>query len=294
MQARIVDHLLVVGVGLIGGSLALALKRVGAVGRVTGSGRNVEHLRRAVELGVIDDYSLDPGQAAASADMVFLGVPVGVTASVLQQLVGKMQKKIIITDGGSTKVGPLSDARQVLGARACRFVPGHPIAGSERSGVEAARADLYRDHKVLLTPDKETDADAVDSVERMWRATGAVVERMDAGSHDRVLGLTSHLPHILAYALVDFIASDDHADRCFDLAAGGFFDFTRIASSDPVMWRDIAISNASSLSTSLDRFIDVLEHLKFLVDEGRSTEIEQIFRNARDARERLIDKRRRQ
>jgi prephenate dehydrogenase len=286
-----IENLLVVGVGLIGGSLALALKRAGVVGRVVGCGRRVAGLEQAMRLGVIDAYDTDLPAAAARADVIFLGVPVGAMARLLESMAPVLAEGVVVTDGGSTKRGPLSAARAALGAAFSRFVPGHPIAGSERSGVSAARADLYDSHKVLLTPETGTARDAIERVEWMWRQAGAVVESMDAGEHDRVLGITSHLPHVLAYALVDFIARSPDATRCFDLAAGGFIDFTRIASSDPVMWRDISIDNADTLASSLDRFIDALVVIRQMIEQGRGDDIEQLYRSAREARERLIDKR---
>ncbi len=287
-----IGNLLVIGTGLIGGSLALALKRAGAVDRVTGFGRRPEHLAEAVTLGVIDDYTDDPTAAAARADVVFLGVPVGAMGGVLSAVAPAVRPEAVVTDGGSTKVGPIESAREALGMRFSRFVPGHPIAGSERSGVAAARADLFDDHRVLLTPCKGTDRDAVERVTRMWRHCGAVVEQMDATDHDRILGMTSHLPHVLAFALVDHIARGADADRCFELAAGGFLDFTRIAGSDPVMWRDIAVDNSAALGSALGDYIGVLQAVKDLVERGQGYELERLFANARRARELLIDRRR--
>lgn len=287
------SRLLVVGVGLIGGSLALSLKKSGVVGHVTGFGRRIERLENAVELGVLDDFSTDLEAAASRADVIFIGTPVGAMPGILKRISSAVRADAVVTDGGSTKVGPLEAARSRLGVRFCRFVPAHPVAGSERSGVEAARAELYRNHKVLLTPVAETDADAVDVVEHMWLATGATVEHMSATEHDRILGLTSHLPHVLAYVLVDFIARNEDASRCFDLVAGGFLDFTRIASSDPEMWRDICMENADSLSASLGSYIEALEHVKRLIESGQAAAIEQLFTLAREAREGVVDNRKR-
>ena len=286
-------RLLVIGVGLIGGSLAVALKQAGAVARVTGVGRRAAPLQKAVELGVLDDWSLDLRSVASSSDLVFLGVPVGAMPAILRELSTIVDSRAVITDAGSTKVGPVEAARIALGSHFERFVPGHPIAGSERSGVGAAQAGLYRNHKVILTPEKDTDPAAVGVVEAMWEAAGATVEHMSAWEHDRVLALTSHLPHVLAYALVDYIAGDEDANRCFELAAGGFLDFTRIASSDPEMWRDICMDNMPCLTRSLGGFIAALEQMKSLIEQGHATDIEQVFRRARETRERVIDNRRR-
>ncbi len=292
MNPPVIDNLLVVGVGLIGGSLALALKRDGAVGCVTGFGRRRETLEQARALGVIDRIADDPVAAVAAADMVFLGVPVGAMKSVLQIIAPGIGPGTVVTDGGSTKCGPIAAAREVLGEKFPRFVPGHPIAGSERSGVAAARADLFDDHRVLLTPDPDCDADAIDRVATIWARCGARTDRLDAEAHDRVLGLTSHLPHVLAFTLVDFIARGKDAAQCFELAAGGFFDFTRIAGSDPVMWRDVASDNARNLGDALAEYIDVLQSMKTLIDQGRADDIEQVFANARRARGLLVDHRR--
>ncbi len=289
-----IRRLFVVGVGLIGGSLALALRRAGVVDHVSGYGRRREVLEQALDLGVIDEVADDPAAGAADADMIFLGVPVGAIGTVLESMAPAITADTVITDGGSTKVLPIEAARRALGDAFPRFVPGHPIAGSERSGVAAARADLYQDHRVILAPCGETDPQATTRVDWMWRQCGAVIDRMDAVTHDRILGMTSHLPHALAFALVDFIARGEDAGQCFELAAGGFFDFTRIASSDPVMWRDVAVANAPVLSEALGGYIDALARLKTLVDQGRADELQRVFANARQAREQLIDRRRRQ
>ncbi|GJL81913.1 MAG: hypothetical protein DHS20C01_15470 [marine bacterium B5-7] len=285
-----IEKLVVIGVGLIGGSLALALKRRGVVGEIVGLGRRVETLEEAVSLGVIDRFDTDHS-AVQGADLIFMGVPVGAMATQFERIAPYINDRTTITDGGSTKQHVIDDARQILAGGASRFVPGHPIAGSERSGVAAANAALFDKHTVLLTPLPENDPSIIEQVTRMWQYTGACVETMDPVKHDRILGLTSHLPHILAYTLVDFIARGDNAERCFDLAAGGFFDFTRIASSDPIMWRDITVTNRESLSESIGDFIERLSALKELVDQERADEIESLYRFAREARNRLVDKR---
>ena len=292
MREPVIDNLLVVGVGLIGGSLALALKRDGAVRCVTGYGRRPESLEQARALGVIDRAADDLATAAAEADVIFLGVPVGAMPAVMTTLAPGVGPHTVVTDGGSTKQGPMAAAREALGERFARFVPGHPIAGSERSGVGAARADLFDDHRVLLTPGPDCDVDAIDRVTALWRRCGARTAHLDAEAHDRILGLTSHLPHVLAFTLVDFIARGKDATQCFELAAGGFFDFTRIAGSDPVMWRDIAADNAPNLSEALADYIDVLQSMKTLIDQGEADAIEQVFTNARRARGLLVDHRR--
>ncbi len=286
-----IQNLLVIGVGLIGGSLSLALKRNSGVSHVAGYGRNIESLDRAVELGVIDEVVSDLDEAVAKADIIFIAVPVKSLRAILMRISGSISSGAIITDGGSTKLEAITAARELLGPAFSRFVPGHPIAGSEKTGVDAAKSDLYDNHKVLLTPTEDTDSDAVEAVTTMWCDAGATVESMEARAHDRILGLTSHLPHILAFSLVDFISRGEDAERCFDLAAGGFIDFTRIASSDPVMWRDISISNRETLSVSLTRFISHLDSIKRLVEQGDGAGLETVLRHARDSRDSVIDRR---
>ncbi len=286
-----VGTMLVVGVGLIGGSFAMALKRAGAVERVIGYGRSRGNLERARQLGVIDELCESPVAGAAQADLVFLGVPVGAMAPVFEAIAPVLGANTVVTDGGSTKSRLLAEARASLGPAFGRFVPGHPIAGSERSGVEAATADLYRDHKVLLTPAADTDVDAVQLVRAAWTASGATVEIMDAEDHDRILGRTSHLPHMLAYGLVDYIAGCEDAERCFELAAGGFLDFTRIASSDPVMWRDICLDNRDQLARSLQQYIEKLEDMRQSVLQADASGLQTLFARARESRNRVLDRR---
>ena len=289
---KAIENLLIVGVGLIGGSYALRLKREGLARRIVGFGRNRKNLERAVELGIIDDIAGDLASAATQADLIMLAVPVKAMSGVFAELSNSIRPDCVITDGGSTKQEPIAMARAALGDHFSRFVPGHPIAGSEQSGVEAVQADLYDDHKVLLTPLGETDADAIELVKESWRCCGARVEQMHPADHDRVLALTSHLPHVLAYALVDNIARCDDARMCFDLAAGGFLDFTRIASSDPIMWRDICLSNQRSVIAAIDQYAGALKDLREHVEQLDSDALERTFLNARESRNRLLDRRR--
>jgi prephenate dehydrogenase len=230
-----IERLCVIGVGLIGGSLARALRAAGQVREIIGTSRNADHLRRAVELGVIDRFDTDPARAVQGADMVFVSVPLGAMGSVFAAIRHSLDKNAVVTDGGSAKSSVVADVRRALGEIPPWFVPGHPIAGTERSGVEASFAELYRGRRVILTPLPETDSKAVARVRAMWEATGAVVREMDVAHHDEVLAATSHLPHVLAFALVDSLARMSEQREIFEYAAGGFRDFTRIASSDPVM-----------------------------------------------------------
>ncbi|MDX8401723.1 MAG: prephenate dehydrogenase/arogenate dehydrogenase family protein [Mariprofundaceae bacterium] len=264
----LVRRLAVIGVGLIGGSLALALRRAGAVAHVIGAGRDAAHLAHARSLGVIDEGTTDIAAAVDGADMVLLAVPMGAYAGVLGAMAGALAPDAIVTDAGSTKRYAIEAARAHL-PDAARFVPGHPIAGSEHSGVAAARPDLFRSRLCLLTPTAETGEAALARVEAMWTAVGAHVQRMDADEHDRVLAAVSHLPHLAAYALVNAVLRlrRDDLDP-LDFAAGGFRDFTRIASSSPEMWRDICLTNRDALAGQLDALLEELGALRAaLADE---------------------------
>lgn len=279
----IVEKLAIVGTGLIGGSFALALKRAGAVREVLGVGRNPARLTVARELGLIDravDWS-----EAARADCILLALPVGETEAVLRKLQPYLKAGAVVTDAGSTKANVVAAARAALGQRFADFVPGHPIAGSEQSGPGAARDDLYRGKRVVLTPQAETRAEAVAVVRALWEAAGAEVETLDADLHDRVFAAVSHLPHLAAYALVDDLACRDDSATFFRFAASGFRDFTRIAGSSPEMWRDIALANREALLHELDAYLAALQTLRQAVSERDAEALSKIFSRARSARE---------
>jgi prephenate dehydrogenase len=278
----IVDTLAIVGTGLIGGSFALALKQAGAVREVLGVGRNPARLTVARELGLIDHVA-DWAQAG-KADCILLALPVGETTAVLQQLVPYLKPGAIITDAGSTKANVIAAARTALGARFADFVPGHPIAGSEQSGPGAARADLYRGRRVVLTPQADTRASALATVRALWEAAGAQVETLDADLHDRVFAAVSHLPHLAAFALVDELAQRTDGDTFFRFAASGFRDFTRIAGSSPEMWRDIALANREALLAELDAYLGALGSLRQAVERSDADALLTIFARARAAR----------
>ena len=280
----------IVGVGLVGGSLARALRAAGAVREIVGSGRSEASLRRAVELGVIDRYSTDPAEAVAGADMVVLGVPVGAMASVFGAIAPHLADQAIVTDVGSTKGSVIAAARHALGTVPETFVPGHPIAGTERNGVEASFAELFRQRRVILTPSPTTDAEATVRVRRMWEQTGAVVETMTPEHHDEVFAATSHLPHLLAYSLVDTLATLDEKAEVFRYAAGGFRDFTRIASSDPRMWHDICLANRTALLKMIGRFDNDLQRLRAAIEAGDGEYLLGVFSRAKEARDRFVDK----
>ena len=280
-----IKKLVIFGVGLIGGSLALALKRANYCEQIVGCSRQVEGLQKAVELGVIDSYTLDPAQAVKGADMILLAVPMGAMASVLSSIKGHTEANAVITDAGSAKASVVAAAESVYGVIPDNFVPGHPIAGAEKSGVEAALVDLYDDHKVIVTPLPQTSSDAEQRVIKMWEAAGAEVESMDVKKHDRVLAATSHLPHALAFALVDTLSRSEVSEDIFHYAAGGFRDFTRIASSDPVMWRDICLENRQAILESIEAFQKNLSGLHDMVSGADSDGIMDMFTHAKSARD---------
>ncbi|MGE5320243.1 MAG: prephenate dehydrogenase [Hyphomicrobiaceae bacterium] len=283
----IVDKLVIVGTGLIGGSFALALKQAGAVREVLGVGRNPARLTVARELGLIDrgvDWT-----EAGRADCVLLALPVGETEAVLKSLAPHLKTGAIVTDAGSTKANVVEAARAALGGRFADFVPGHPIAGSEQSGPGAARADLYQGKRVVLTPQADTRADAVATVRALWEAAGAQVETLDAAQHDRIFAAVSHLPHLAAFALVDDLAQRADGDTFFRFAASGFRDFTRIAGSSPEMWRDIALANREAVLVELDAYVAALQGLRSAVSAEDAGALLAIFSRARTAREHWIN-----
>ncbi len=274
----------VVGVGLIGGSFALALKAARACGEVVGVGRGAANLKLALEQGVIDAIGTDIGDA----DLVLVATPVAQYPQVLAALAPRLKPAALVTDGGSTKRDVIAAARAALGAKSAQFVPAHPIAGAERSGAAAASADLFRNRRVVLTPLAENPDATVRAVEAAWQACGARVSRMDAAEHDAVLAAVSHLPHLLAYALVHEVAERADSAQLFGFAAGGFRDFTRIASSHPEMWRDICVANRDRLLDELDRYLAKLKSVRPLVESGDGAALEKLFAEARAARQRWL------
>lgn len=271
----------------MGSSLSLALKQAGYVGRVTGCGRHARNLQKGIELGVLDDYTLSPDEAVADADVVVLAVPLGAIRSVLESLRPGLKGNTIVTDVGSAKGSVVRDARETLGEHFSRFVAGHPIAGTERSGVEAGFATLYQDRKTIVTPEPDTDPAAIDVVRRMWEATGSEVESMTVQHHDHVLAATSHLPHMLAFSLVSHLSKMNDQDEIFSYAAGGFRDFTRIASSDPVMWRDVCLANGDALLDLIDGFKLELELISRAIREQDPDALFELFRDAKHTRDQL-------
>ena len=286
-RGPILDTLAVIGVGLIGGSLSGALKKRGAVGTVVGCGRSEENLEIALTRGLIDRYTTDLGQAVGAADLVLLATPVGSLADLLPRIAGHLKPGAILTDAGSVKGDVVEVARAVLGSHFSQFVPAHPIAGRERSGAEAADADLFRNHWVVLTPTHDTELQAVETVKQMWECVEAKVRYMDTRAHDQILGMTSHLPHAAAYALMAQLADLDSSEDYSSMTAGGFLDITRVASSDPIMWRDIFMHNAQITADLIQDHRAVLKRLEDLIRSKDAAGLEAWFRTAKELRSQL-------
>ncbi|MGH8807894.1 MAG: prephenate dehydrogenase [Noviherbaspirillum sp.] len=276
------------GVGLIGGSFALALKKAGAVEQIVGVGRSRASLARAKELGIIDLASDSIQEAVSGADLILVAAPVAQTEVILASIYPHLQPGTVVTDAGSTKTDVIGAARKTLGDKIAQFVPGHPIAGREQNGPEAAIVDLYVGKKVVLTPLPENSQSDIDRVAQAWQQCGAIIHRLTAQDHDRVFASVSHLPHLLAYALVDDIAKKPHADLLFQYAASGFRDFTRIAGSSPEMWRDISLANHAALLGELDGYIAQLNTLRDLLAARDGSAIEAVYANAQQARQSWI------
>jgi prephenate dehydrogenase len=285
MSDVLVSRLCVIGVGLIGGSLARALRQANAVSKVIGCGRDRAHLQKAQELGVIDQFVTDPAEAVKDADMVVLAIPLGAMQDIMERIAPALSANCILTDVGSAKGSVVSAAQTVFGEVPRFLVPGHPIAGTEKSGVEASFVELFQNRRVILTPTDVSAAEAVQKVRAMWETCGADVVEMGVAHHDEILAATSHLPHMLAYALVDTLARMDDSREIFDFAAGGFRDFTRIASSDPNMWHDICLANHDALVKVLEAFSDDLRLLADAVRRADSDFLKETFTRAKQARD---------
>jgi prephenate dehydrogenase len=284
----VIGKLVIFGVGLIGGSFALALKEKHAVKHVVGVGRTRANLLTAQRLGIIDEIATDAAAAVRDADLVLLAVPLAQNAAVLAEIAPHLGPKTIVTDAGSTKRDIIAQARRYLGAQFSRFVPAHPIAGTEKSGAKAAFAALYRDHELIITPVRGTDPKAVKKVAAAWRLAGMRVNKMDAEAHDRMFALVSHLPHVVAYALVGQVAGYKDAQTLLAHTGGGFRDTTRIAGSSPEMWRDVCLSNRAALLQALDDYMAEFERLRGLLAANDGAALEARFAAARDVRARWL------
>jgi prephenate dehydrogenase len=278
------DKVVIFGVGLIGGSFALALRHAGASGHIVGMGRSKGALGRALELGIIDSVGESIAAAMKGANLVLIAAPVAQTEAILAAMLPHLEAGTIVTDAGSTKSDVVACARRALGARVSQFVPGHPIAGGESNGPDAAIAGLYRGKKTVLTPLPENSGLDVARVAAAWAACGAVVRELTPVEHDKVFAAVSHLPHLLAYALVDDIAHKPHAGLLFQYAASGFRDFTRIAASSPEMWRDISLANRDALLGELDAYLAQLTTMRAMLAAGDGAALEAVYANAQRAR----------
>jgi len=282
------DKVVIFGVGLIGGSFALALKHAGAAGAIVGMGRSQQALDRALELGIIDAAGGSMADAMRGADLVLIAAPVAQTGAILAALLPYLEPGTVVTDAGSTKSDVVAAARAALGEKVAQFVPGHPIAGRESNGPDAAIVDLYRGKKAVLTPLPENAQADIERVAAAWTHCGALIHRLTPQEHDKVFAAVSHLPHLLAYALVDDIANKPHAGLLFQYAASGFRDFTRIAGSSPEMWRDISLANRTALIGELDAYLAQLTGLRAMLAAGDGAAIEAVYANAQRARQQWI------
>lgn len=279
------NKVLVIGLGLIGGSFAKALKTRQLVKEVSGYDLNPAECELGLRLGVIDKQATSLLEAVAEADLVMLAVPVKAMEQLLETIAPALRPDTLVTDAGSTKMNIIAAAQRVFPKIPANFVPGHPIAGAEKSGVSAANADLFVRHKVILTPLPETAPLAVSLIAEVWQSLGAEVLQMEPQRHDEVLAATSHLPHLLAFSLVDTLAHEEENKDIFRYAAGGFRDFTRIAASDPVMWHDICQANRDALLDQIDQFTNGLSRLRQAIETEDSQTLLGIFTRARIARE---------
>jgi len=286
LPALTLHKLAVFGVGLIGGSFAAALRAAGLVHRVAGVGRSRDNLERAAALGLIDEIAEDAATALDGSDLALVAVPVRQTEAVLERIGAHLPPACVVTDAGSTKQDVVAAARRTLGPRAAQFVPGHPIAGAELSGAQAAAPTLFRDRLVVLTPLPETEPRACAVVEAAWRGCGARPVQMTPQRHDQVFGAVSHLPHALAFALVHMLAERADAQELFAFAGAGFRDFTRIAGSSPEMWRDICLANRDALGVEIAAFQRSLAALAAHLERGDAQAVERLFEAARAARRR--------
>ncbi|MDP2761261.1 MAG: prephenate dehydrogenase/arogenate dehydrogenase family protein [Sideroxyarcus sp.] len=276
--------IVIFGVGLIGGSFALALRKAHAVGEVVGFGRSEATLQQAMQLGILDRIGSDPAAEVNDADIVLLATPVGQMAELMARIAPHLGAHTLVTDGGSTKSDVVAAARANLGKRIARFIPAHPIAGAEKSGAGAALADLYVGKKVVLTPLPENSKEAVARVRKAWELCGAVVSELTPQQHDAVFAAVSHLPHLLSFALVHDLAQRDNRDLLLSFAASGFRDFTRIAASSPEMWRDICMANRDALMDELGRYMQELESLHEALADADAAKLEEVFSEARKVR----------
>jgi prephenate dehydrogenase len=278
------NKVVIFGIGLIGGSFALALRKANAVHEVVGFGRSAASLEQAKQLGIIDRIGDDVSREVIDADLVLLATPVAQMAALFARIAPHLGAHTLVTDGGSTKCDVVVAARANLGDKIAQFIPAHPIAGAEKTGPEAALADLYQGKKVILAPLSENSKEAVDRVRAAWELCGAVVSELTPQKHDEVFAAVSHLPHLLSFALVHDLAQRDNRDQLLSFAASGFRDFTRIAASSPEMWRDISLANRDALMREVKQYADELYVVYQALENNDAAKLEEIFSLAREVR----------
>ena len=276
-------HILIIGVGLVGGSLSLALRKAGYTGQITGIDRSSQVVSRALELGLIDGTG-DLAQVTGKADLIVVAVPVAQTAAVLEAIRPFLRDGTVITDVGSTKLDVTEAAAGVLGDRVSCFIPAHPIAGREFNGPDAALDDLFVGKKLVITPLPQNAEQDIAKVAALWKQCHAIIHYMTPGEHDGVFAMVSHLPHLLSYVLVDQVARHPNAELMFQYAGSGFRDFTRIAGSSPEMWRDISMANKDRLLLELDGYLEELLQFRQILQAGDASGMEAVFANAQRAR----------
>ncbi len=284
-------RMVIIGVGLIGGSLGQALRRKGVVEHVVGVGRTQSNLDDAIRVGAIDSATSNMAEAVRDADVIVVATPISQMPAVFKCIGENAKPTTVITDVGSVKAEVVEFAAQNLGDRFCRFAPSHPIAGTEKSGAAASFAELFENHWTILTPHADTNTDALQTVDAMWRSTKSDLLTMSVEDHDAILARSSHLPHALAFALVYQLATDPDHERHFQLCGGGFFDFTRIAASDPKLWRDICLANKPSVVSALDGYLDVVTSIRDALNQDDGDKLEEVFATAQKARAGMLDRR---
>lgn len=284
------ERVTIVGVGLIGGSLGIALKKHANIGEIVGVGRSIDNLRKAIFYQAIDRFTTDLAVEVGRSDVVVVAVPVRACEQIFEIIATGDYEKTIVTDVGSVKSNVVESARRAFALEYRLFVPGHPIAGREHSSIDAAVEGLFEGMHTILTPDSNTDEKAVRIVQQIWESVGAKVEFMDLDMHDLILGAASHIPHLLAFSLVNWILDGEQTEECFKFAASGFYDFTRIASSDPVMWRDICMTNPDVLVKHIDTFVETLQSMRSAISASDEQELERKFATSKQTRDLQLER----
>ena len=281
-----INKITIIGVGLIGGSLARALKEKNLAKVIFGFGRDHSRLEGAQKLNVIDDFSTSIKEAIVDAEIIVIATPVGTFQSILREIEPIVSSNVIITDVGSTKTDIVNSVNDVLRAKSSCFIPAHPIAGKEKSGFEVSDAKLFEGKKVIITPQENNLSESIKTIEKMWKSVGAEVDFMSSESHDNLLGMTSHLPHMLAFSLVNYLVDQNPTASIY--AGGGFKDFSRIASGDAVMWRDICLQNKDQIISHLKGYQSTLNDLLDAIDDENSEKLDHLFTTAKKTRDSWI------